>query len=164
MPVGLSARATCILFWSLQSLSLEFSLESGLQRGLHVDLGQIFHLEDQPVLSHVAWTPEKFNLLFSSVPMDISNDDEWNFTLCNSASVSLSPSNSPFKCVLLFICSAGTDSVAFCKISATLTRSLQKLWMPKIFASSICLVSLRLMFSLSANARLYLSWKIKKLW
>uniref|UniRef100_A0A183L7E6 Neur_chan_LBD domain-containing protein n=1 Tax=Schistosoma curassoni TaxID=6186 RepID=A0A183L7E6_9TREM len=54
---------------------------------------------------------------------------------------------------------SGADLVADVKISATSSKSLQKLWIPNSLASSICFIKRLRMFSDSARALLYLSSK-----
>lgn len=79
-------------------------------------------------------------------------------TFCNCASVITSPSYRSRKC--LFSCNSfsGTLCVACWRISATSSRSLQKPWIPKSRTSLTCFVIRCRTFSVSANARMYLSY------
>jgi len=79
----------------------------------------------------------------------------WRLKTCSSwLSVNLRPSNMSLLTPLPLPLPADT---ALLSTSATSSRSLQKFWIPKIFASSICFVSRLRMLSFSAMLRRYLS-------
>lgn len=103
----------------------------------------------------------KLGLNFSFKGLIASNPCRLN--TCSSESlVIVRPSYRFFKCGFLSLTwSLGTACVACPRMSATSSKSLQKLWMPKILASSICLVKRLRRFSLSASDRLYLSYDKK---
>lgn len=102
----------------------------------------------------------RFGLNFSFSGFTCSRPCRLN-TCINDPLVIVRPSYRFFKCWFWSVSSSfGTASVAWPRISATSSKSLQKCWMPKIFASSICLVNRFRRFSLSASDRLYLSCKI----
>ena len=83
-------------------------------------------------------------------------------TCCNWASMPLTPSCMVFRRTpssLFFSASSVKREFTFVSTSATGRRSLQKLRIPKIFASSTSFLNLCLTLSVSARARLYLSYK-----
>ncbi len=82
-------------------------------------------------------------------------------TFCNCVSVIVSPWYKLFRWGLTSLpsnSSFGTLFVAALNISATSNKSLQKPWMEYSLESANCFWKRDLTFSVSANARLYLSW------